>query len=362
MSIISLLLACGGSDVYQGTQLASVGTNYTLTTTSTSETGFFRISGGGEAVESTGLVESAADCVSASAVLTTRRETSEEESIQLLQVIAHTQLNHPLIPDEEDVFSPRQAMVLQDRSRTGRHSYIEETRYDPTTFATYNTNRYTDEEQTTSSSYFGVTADEYVVRFGLGDLWSDFENLDASSVELWTKNNPQVGDVWVSENGNILYVYAGEDVLTLGSLPHEVQKVEMYEVGSIQPDGSKIFDDCLDIGTSQLQSTDPNEVQQDLDEVFLDPGCMDSFTHVKVGTQWWYQNLLVKEEATSMEVEICEDCYGFEWYESDLATSSCSRQTSTVYGDPLVPAEPFVEYALTTKTYTTEISDWVEPQ
>ena len=360
MSIISLLLACGGADVYQGSELALVGTNYTLTTTSTSETGYFRVSGGGEAVESTGLVETAADCVSASAVLSTRRETSEGESIQLLQVIAHTQLNHPLIPDEEDIFSPRQAMVLQDRSRQGSHSYIEETLYDPTTFATYNTNTYTDEEQSTSSSYFGVTADEYVVRFGLGDLWSDFENLDGSSVELLTKNSPQVGDVWVSENGNILYVYAGEDVLTLGSLPHEVHKVEMYEVGSIQPDGSKVFDDCLSIGVNQLQSTDPNQVQQDLDEAFLDAGCTDSFTHVKTGTQWWYQNLLVKEEALSMEVDILD--YGFEWYESDVSTSSCSRQTSTIYGDPLLPANPFVEYALTTRTYTTEASDWVAPQ
>lgn len=360
MSILTLLLACGGADVYQGAELAAVGTNYTLTTTSTSEVGYYRVAGGGEAVEATSLVGTAADCVSASAVSTTRRETNEEERIQLLQVIAHTQLNHPLIPDEEDVFSPRQAMVLQDRSRTGSFSYIEETQYDPTTFATFNTNTYSDEAQETSSSYFGVTADEYVVRFDLGELWSDFEELEADSVDLWTKNNPQAGDVWVSENGNTLYIYAGVDVLTIASLPQEVHKVDMYEVGAIQPDGSKAYDDCLNIGASQVQSTNPNQTQQDLDEVFLDAGCVDSFTHVKTGTQWWYKNLLVKEEASSMEIEILD--YGFEWYESDVATSSCSRQTGTVYGDPLLPAEPFIEYALTTKTYTTEVSDWVAPQ
>ena len=61
-----------------------------------------------------------------------------------------------------------------------------------------------------------------------------------------------------------------------------------------------------------------------------------------------------------MEIEILD--YGFEWYESDVATSSCTRQTGTTYGDPLLPAEPFIEYALTTKTYTTEVSDWVAPQ
>jgi hypothetical protein len=360
MSIITLLLACGGSDVYQGAQLASIGTNYTLTTSSTSSTTLYRVSGGGEAVEASALVGVAADCISASAVLSTRKETSEEEHIQLLQVVAHTNLNHPLVPDEEDVFSARQAMVLQDRARVGSHTFVEETLYDPTNFATYSVNTYTDDTQETSSSYFGVTADEYVVGFELGTLWSDFEELTPDAVELWTKNNPVVGDVWVSENGNILFIYAGVDVVTLGSLPQEVHKVDVYEVGSVQPDGSDIYDDCLDIGVNQIQSTDPNQPQQSLEEVFLDPGCLDSFTHVKTGTQWWYQNLLIKEEASSMEIEIFD--YGFEWYESEAATGSCARQTAITYGDPLFPAQAYVEYALTTKTYTTEVSDWVQPQ
>jgi hypothetical protein len=360
MSVIYLLLACGGSDVYQGAQLAPIGTNYTLTTSSTSSTTYYRISDGGEAVEASALVEVAPDCIAASAVLSTRKETSEEEEINLLQVVAHTNLNHPLVPDENDVFSARQAMILQNRSRVGSYTLVEETLYDPTNFATYSVNTYADDAQETESYYFGVTADEYVVRFDLGTLWSDFEDLTPGAVELWTKNNPVVGDVWVSENGNTLYIYAGIDVLTLGSLPQEVHKVDLYEVGAVQPDGSDVYDDCLDIGANQIQSTDPNQTQQSLEEVFLDTGCGDAFTHVKTGTQWWYQNLLIKEEASSMEIEIMD--YGFEWYESDAATGSCARLTDTVYGDPLFPAQAYIEYALTTKTYTTESSDWVQPQ
>lgn len=359
MSIIVFLTACG-SDLYKGKDLAKIGTNYTLSTTAISSTTVYRVAGGREAIESSSLVEIAADCPTASAVLTTYSQTSQEEKTQLMQVIAHTKLNHPLVPDEEDVFSEREAMVLQERVRTGATLYVEETLYDPTNLARYNTNTYTADAQTTDSSYFGVTADEYVVRFELGHLWDDFEELTTEDVTLLTKNEPKVGDIWVSENGNILYIYSGEDVINVGALAQEVHKVEMYEVGSIQPDGSQVYDDCLNLAANQVQTTDPNQSQQDLEEVFLDFGCEDTFTHVKTGTQWWYKNLLIKEEAISLEVDILD--YGFEWYEQDLSAGTCTRMTSTIHGDPFVEAEPYIEYALTTKNYITELSDWIEPQ
>ena len=360
--IAIFLLACGsdGDSSYSGTELAPVGTRYTLTTQGSSQSTYYRISDGGEPVKAVSVVGTANDCGVASQVLTSRTDTATFENISLLQVIAHTPLNHPLIPDAEDVFSEREAMVLQDRSRSAQISLVEETRYDPTTFANYTTNTYSDDAQTSSASYFGVTADEYVVRFELGDLWSDFEEIDPSSVELWTKNNPQVGDVWVSTNGNILYIYAGLDVLNLGSVPNEVHKVEMYEVGGLQSEGSDIWEQCLDVGLSQLQSDDPNQTQYDQEEVFLHGGCLNSFTHVKTGTQWWYNNLLIKEEASVQQIEILD--YGFEWYEIDSTGMSCTRQTAYSYSDPLFPASVYVEYVLTSSSYTTELSDWIQPQ
>jgi len=359
ISCVAALTACG-SDVYQGAELAKVGTQYSLSTTASSSTIAYRVSGGGEAVESSSLVEVAADCATASGVLTKRTETAEEETLQLLQIIAHTNLNHPLIPDEEDVFAEREAMIFQERTRTARNTYVEETLIDAASPAPLTTNTYNDEAQETSSSYFGVTADEYVVRFEMGSLWSDFEAVDPSTVELWTRNNPSVGDVWVSQNGNTVYIYAGIDVLNLGSVPTEVHKVEMYEVGGLQAEGSDVYNQCLSLGRDQVQSTDPNQTQQDLEGVFLDAGCIGGFTHVKTGTQWWYKNLLLQEEGTTQEIDILD--YGFEWYEADPLAGTCSRQTGFVYGDPLVPASPFVEYTLTTRTYKTELADWTEPQ
>ena len=357
-----LFFACApeGDLSYSGADLAPVGTQYTLTTEGSSSSTYYRIVDDGEPVPASSIVGTAADCASASQVLTSRTDTSSYEVINLLQVIAHTPLNHPLIPDAEDVFSQREAMVIQDRNSSASVSLIEETRYDPTTFATYTTNTYTDEEQNFSASYFGVTADEYVVRFGLGELWSDFEEIAPSSIELLTKNDPEIGDIWVSTNGNTLYIYAGIDVLNFGSLPKEVHKVEMYEVGGLKPEGSDIWTQCLDIGASQLQSDDPNQTQYDEDEVFLHSGCVDSFTHIKTGTQWWFQNLLVKEEASTQDIQILD--YGFEWYQADSTGTSCTRQTATSYSDPLFPASAYMEYVLTKSSYTTELSDWIQPQ
>jgi len=345
--------------MYEGAALAPVGTKYTLNTTSTDSTTFYRVSNGNEAVEASALVETAADCNIASGVYSRRTETAEVETQQLLQIIAHTNLNHPLIPNEEDVFAEREAMVFQERVRTAANLYIEESIIDPANPTAVTTNTYSDEAQETSSSYFGVTADEYVVRFELGTLWNDFESVGPSAIELWTRNNPTVGDVWVSTNGNTIYIYAGVDVLTLGGVPKEVHKVEMYEVGGLQPEGSDVYNQCLSIGREQLQSTDPNQTQQDLEEVFLDGGCVGVFTHVKTGTQWWYQNLLVQEEGQTTDIEILD--YGFEWYEADAMLGSCSRMTSMSYGDPLIPAQAFVEYTLTTRSYKTELEEWVQP-
>ena len=86
ISCVAVLTACG-SDVYQGAELAKVGTQYSLSTTASSSTVAYRVSGGGEAVESASLVGVAPDCATAGGVLTKRTENAEEETSQLLQII-----------------------------------------------------------------------------------------------------------------------------------------------------------------------------------------------------------------------------------------------------------------------------------
>ena len=118
---------------------------------------------------------------------------------------------------------------------------------------------------------------------------------------------------------------------------------------------------CINAGAKQYQSTDPADTQADESQALLDDGCQGNFTHVKSGTQWWYQNLLIKEEATVQTISIADDGYGYEWYEDD-GFGTCTRMTSKISNnDPLLNPLIFVEYQLTTSTYIKELGDWVEP-
>ena len=233
-----------------------------------------------------------------------------------------------------------------------------------------------------------MTGDEYVVRFELAALWSDFEELDPGRLTLLTKNEPSIGDVWVSANGNILYIYAGKDVVNIGAIATEVDKVNLYEVTGLQPAGKEVMDDCINIGVEQLQSNDPSDSQVNNTKISLDSSCVDNFTHTKTGTQWWYNNLLIKEEATVQVISIddadSEDVsdggdvaddgedgigddtatvhppYGYEWYVDD-GLGACTRQTSDENNDPSLNAQIYVEYKLSTISYVTELVDWIEP-
>ena len=52
-----------------------------------------------------------------------------------------------------------------------------------------------------------ITTDEYVVEFPLGNLWSDPDTeVSASDVTLLTRFEPNVGDIWASQNGNTVYI------------------------------------------------------------------------------------------------------------------------------------------------------------
>ena len=98
-------------------------------------------------------------------------------------------------------------------------------------------------------------------RFDLGDLWTDFEEIDQSDLTLMTKSMPQIGDVWVSKNGNTLYVYAGVETQTIGGEARDVDVVEMYQTSNLQPEGGAVYEQCFQTGLSQ-QSTDNASLEQ----------------------------------------------------------------------------------------------------
>ena len=96
-------------------------------------------------------------------------------------------------------------------------------------------------------------------------------------------------------------------MVNIGAVATEVDKVEMYHVSGLKPTGKEVMEDCIQIGSEQLQSGDPNETQANDSRIILNSGCRDSFTHTKMGTQWWYQNILIKEESTVQVIRIGDD-------------------------------------------------------
>jgi hypothetical protein len=367
---VPFLFACSSDPYPLGFQFT---TNIEETQTTTS----FRIVDGGEVEESLGVLGGlitdvcpegecqnyceayGCETQSIAASSSGSRFVSSHTQNQILSVVVgETYLSHPLVPNEDE-FDKIPASVLQERSRSASYSITDETIFDPLLDTPqYSLLSYTDDAVVTNSGYYGVAADEYVVRFDLGTLWSDFdEEVDTNDVELLTRNDPQEGDVWVSENGNTLYIYAGESALNFAGQAVKVDKVEMFEAINLQPEGADVFSQCLNFGKLQKDSTDSETIfDSSVDTVLLDSGCQGDFTHLKVGTQLWYDNVLVSEESSSQEISISS--YGYEWYE-EQAPNVWVRKTA--YDNTEPSAVPFIEYTLTESVETLTVDKWVEP-
>ena len=227
-------------------------------------------------------------------------------------------------------------------------------------YISYFNRSYVDSDITTTSSYHGVAVDEYAVEFPLRFLWSDFESeVAASDVKLLIRDNPEIGDVWVSSSGNTLYVYQGIDLVTLGSTPAKAHKVTLYETGTAK-EGDKvgtIMDQCINVGLDQLNTNNGEEYSHPT--LVLNTECEGEFTHVEVGSQWWYNYVLVKEEVVATEVEIID--YGFEYYE-EQEDGNCVRQVMRTNNDPSIQMFQFIEYKLTSAERSRGVLNWTEPQ
>lgn len=351
ISIVPLLVACSADTYPLGFQFTTV-VDFTQTTTS------YRIVNGGEPEESVGVVGSGETQSIASSSAGSRLATTVGQQQILSTVVGETKLSHPLVPNEDD-FDKIPASVIQERRRSAAYSIVDELIFDPTLDTPqYSLTSYTDDAILTEAGYYGVAADEYVVRFDLGTLWQDFEeDVELNDVELMTRNQPEEGDVWASENGNVLYIYAGVTALNFAGQAEKVDKVEMFEATTLQPEGADVYTQCLYTGKIQVDSTDNQDiVDSSTDTLLLDSGCAGDFTHLKVGTQLWYKNVLVSEEAMQQVVSITD--YGYEWYE-ESEPNVWTRLTSPTMDEPT--AVPYVEYTLTESTETLKVTKWLEP-
>ena len=322
----------------------------------TENTKHYREVQGASPIESVGLVSWGQTCTEAMSSSGTRTtENLMEEHINL-QVVGET-LVPRLIPndthEQEEVWL---SLVMENTTSTGT-VYTLSNHYDPgnSTATTWTTESLTDAPQVTETAYYGVTAEEYVAKFELATLWpADDAGLSPGDAELLTKNNPEKGDVWFSQNGNSVYMFDDYEDISVGEENLKTARILVYESGDVDLSSTGIIADCVNNGRDQYGSTYPGDGSYSDEVAHLDPGCEGGFRHVQTGTQWWFNGILVKEEVTNVDVTV--DSYGWEWYEN--GTSGCSRETSRIR--PAVAADLFIQFSVTTSQEVREANDWFE--
>lgn len=345
-----LAIGCGGGPI-------AGGTSWTLKTTETSTSTSYWLRQGGNPIESVGPLSSGTSCILAETSGGTATSTSSSETFTVNTALGDTELYHPLVPNGDD-FSSTMATVLQRRTRGAASVESTVMTYDPNSvIGNTTTTTYADEAIETEASFHGIASDEYVVEFPLGNIWSDPDaEVSASDVTLLTRHDPDAGDIWASQSGNTVYIAGIKEQISFAGVVKKATRVEAFEVGGLQSDGGDIIDQCFNIGKAQQQSTNPDVGNSSTDILFLDAACTGLFEHVKVGTEWWFGSILVKESSTVTNIEITN--FGYEWFELDETGTTCSRQVSQTYDSP--NAILFVEYDLVTTERNSGISKWVE--
>ena len=348
--VLAVLVGCSKGPI-------DPGISWTMKTTETSTRASYWLRQGGDPVLSTGPLGSASSCILAETSGGSYESTSIAEYFTVHTALGYTEYYHPLVPND-DKYSDRLATVIQERTRGAASTEMKSTVYDPnSTMGNLISTSYADEAIETDASFYGIATDEYVVRFPLGNIWMDPESeVSANDVELLTRFEPDLGDIWASQNGNTVYIAGGIEQVSFAGAVKKASKVEVYEVGGLSGDGADIIDECFHVGLQQNQTNDPNSTNASMSTLFLDPNCTGTFEHVKVGTEWWYGGILVKEASTITQIEITN--YGYEWYELDSTGMLCSRQTSETLDNP--NAQMFVEYDLVTVEREAGVSQWVE--
>lgn len=303
--------------------------------------------------ESSGVIGSGEACSEAMSSAGNRLTQWVGEDQTNIQVVGET-LVPRLIPDDSHAQEDVWVSLVMETTRSAGTAYTSEKRNFPgedppeTTSAVLE-----DRPVSTAVEYYGVTAEEYVAAFQLATLWpSGSDGLNAADAQMLTKHDPAKGDVWFSQNGNIVYMFAGKEDLTVSGQKLKVDKVNLYIAADVEVADEGIMDACINVGRDQLASDDAG-VSYDDEVTLLDVGCESNFRHTQSGSQWWSDGILVKEETENVDVTIVD--FGWEWYEDN--GGACRRSTST--NRPNSQAEMFLEYEVTTSTVNRLASDWI---
>jgi hypothetical protein len=213
---------------------------------------------------------------------------------------------------------------------------------------------YTDRE--TEAFTYGLAGEDYLVR--IDDLGGIYGDLSGST--FLSRRNASVGDFWVSPNGHITYEAVDESDMKIGEKSGKAVVVELRSAENIS--SMDITGACLteysDRNTQAVVTgVSPSGFYTDVVStmIHLDPGCEGNFVHRKIGTEYWMDNVLVKEETTYYEVTILD--YGYEWMEI-TEDSKYMRTSKVLTADVPSNATIFALFSVTERTVTWEAKSW----
>ncbi len=161
----------------------------------------------------------------------------------------------------------------------------------------------------------------------------------------------------VALSGCFVLGAVAKEPVDIGGRTVTAVKVELREVSNV--DSTDILGRCIheqvegDVEWTTQGTPDPDEGDHRLPRLHMDPGCEGDFVHRKVGYEWWYANVLVKEEATYYRVEIQD--FGYEWLEWQ---GSKVLRTSQVKTANAAAARPFVQFTVTTEKVAWQVTGW----
>ena len=274
-------------------------------------------------------------------------------------VVGKTSTENPLVPGEPEFGKAPVAIVEKVTYTTGTTEVVEKTVEERPQGARheFETRTLTHADQETAASTYGLAGDEYVVRISdLDLLWDpdldgtwDETGTTLKGVDVLVMSDVAVGDFWVSPDGGTLYkAVSRERVPLTGGGSKVAVKVELRKVENAK-DG--LVGRCLvipedDVASQWTTYGEPGggEGQTASRKVHLNPGCQGQFAHYTVGTQWWAENVLVREDTTTFKVEIKD--WGFEWIDW---SGNRTRRTAQALDPNAIPdgTSLFVEYTYT---------------
>mgnify|MGYP000910469457 CR=1 FL=1 len=293
------------------------------------------------------------------------------------EVVGNTPAHHPIKPGPDGFNGIGVSVIAETAVEDGVYDITTST----TSFDEDGDLRTVDETvkghegRETATRYHGVAADEYIISLFPFDMWASWEDDDeynawddaesdevadeifgSQSFFLLSKTAPKKGDIWMSTNGNILYVFDGMEKLDVGGKNTNAYRIKVYTVGNFDAEAGDVITSCLIESPFEYTSTDPDVDALLTSTIALDPGCEDRFVHQEIGTEWWANNALVKFEGRRVWVEVRD--YGYEWFvdEEDF----CVRMTSRTKPTDEPGAVPYIEYTVALETSSLKLDSWEE--